>query len=254
MLRFRIHADSQAQHPQVGVFLPVGFHCVRNRIEGGVVRAISAVEQFDRDPLTRFHDESLKVRVGRTRGTNSLADLAAEAGYEGVLAPVSLSDGALEDHRLLQVPVGRHYTHASLDVREVPVAENLHYELVQRLRPSASRAVLHDRGNVLPVEAEDVSHFVSQRQQSRNDRSSAGAEDQVEVLAEKLALKHGFHLGKHAQRVEALCTTTIERKDSAKFFGRDLRSSAHGMVLQHTHLAVYRQCYSNRWIRNWKAM
>jgi hypothetical protein len=85
--------------------------------------------------------------------------------------------------------------HASLHVPEVPVTENVRHELIQRLRPAARSAVLHDCGNVLPIEAVNVLHFVSERQQSRDDRSSAGAEDQIEVFAERLVFEHGFDLG-----------------------------------------------------------
>jgi len=119
---------------------------------------------------------------------------------------------------------------AGLDVREVPVAEHLDYELVQSLRPSASGAVLHDDRDVLPVEFVDVLHLVPQRQQSRDDRASAGAKDQVEVLTERLTLEHGFQLGKDAQSVKALCTASIQGKDSAKpFRWGELRSGANGV-------------------------
>lgn len=90
---------------------------------------------------------------------------------------MSLIDGALEDHRFFQMPVSCDDAHASLYLREIGISENLCNEFAQRFRPTARRAVSDDRGNVFRVKAVDVCHFVPKRQQSRDDRSSAGAED-----------------------------------------------------------------------------
>jgi hypothetical protein len=64
----------------------------------------------------------------------------------------------------------------------------------------------------------DLIHTIPERQERRDDCSSARSEDEVEFFVER-ALHHAFDLAQDAKGVEAFSSSSVQAQNAARLLG-----------------------------------
>jgi hypothetical protein len=127
---------------------------------------------------------------------------------------VRLISRRLEDHRRFELPARRDYPDVRLDRFEALVLKDLFGELPEGAGLGPWEPLSHDLHDVIAIKLMDVIDRMAEANQSGDNRTRARPKYDVEPLVQRA--EQPFQPLQHSNGVKALCTPSIEAKNSAR--------------------------------------